>query len=92
MILSRSIGQRRTSVRFASAGNEDIFVAKFGAGGAHLWSKRFGDEDSQGGSAVAADLSGNMIVTGYFKGVVDFGGSVLTSAGGADIFMAKFGL
>ena len=32
--------------------------------------------------------SGNVLVTGYFKGTVDFGGGVLTSAGSHDIFLA----
>jgi hypothetical protein len=75
-----------------SAGNEDIFVAKLGpAAGAHLWSKRFGDGSGQEARAVAVDASGNAIVTGYFLGAVDFGGSTLTSAGDYDIFVAKFG-
>jgi hypothetical protein len=30
------------------------------------------------------------VVSGYFSGAVDFGGGALTSAGGSDIFLAKF--
>jgi deoxycytidylate deaminase len=74
-----------------SAGTYDVFVAKFAADGAHLWSKRFGDGSEQNGYAVAADASGNVIVTGHFQGTADFGGGALTSAGGWDIFVAKFG-
>ena len=74
-----------------SAGANDIFVAKFGSDGAHLWSKRFGDGSDQAASAVAVDASGNVIVTGVFRGTVDFGGGGLTSAGVEDIFVAKFG-
>jgi hypothetical protein len=73
------------------AGPYDIFVAKFGSDGAHLWSKRFGDGNVQHANAVAVDASGSVIVTGDFKGTVDFGGGALTSAGGSDIFVAKFG-
>jgi hypothetical protein len=69
------------------AGNGDIFVAKFASDGAHLWSRRFGDGNA---AAAAVDASGNVIVAGYFKGAVDFGGGALTSAGGYDIFVAKF--
>jgi hypothetical protein len=73
-----------------SAGGEDIYVAKFDSGGAHLWSKRIGDaNDAQEAWAVAVDASGNVIVTGYFMGNIDFGGGALASAGGADIFIAK---
>jgi hypothetical protein len=74
-----------------SAGASDIFVDKFGRDGAHIWSKRFGDADSQGAYGVAVDASGNVIVSGDFVGAVDFGGGALTSAGLSDIFVAKFG-
>jgi hypothetical protein len=73
-----------------SDGSPDIFVAKFDASGNHLWSRRFGDTDVQEGMSVAVDGAGNVCVTGYFYGAVDFGGGVLTSAGSSDIYVAKF--
>jgi hypothetical protein len=73
-----------------SAGDSDIFVAKFDAAGNHLWSRRFGDASGQGAYAVAIDGSDNVIVTGSFSGAVDFGGGPLTSAGSEDVFVAKF--
>jgi hypothetical protein len=73
------------------SGSYDIFVAKFsGASGAHLWSKQFGGTYDDGGLGIAVDGSGNVLVTGYFYGNVDFGGGELTSGGGYDIFVAKF--
>jgi len=76
-----------------SAGGTDIFVVKFDPNGNHLWSQRFGDSDSQYGTGVAADATGNVILTGSFYGTVDFGGGPLTDACNeqADIFVAKFG-
>jgi hypothetical protein len=74
----------------ADAFSPDIFVAKYDPTGKHLWSKRFGDAGSQTGTGVAADAQGNVLVTGDFAGSVDFGGGVLTSAGGADVFIAKY--
>jgi hypothetical protein len=74
-----------------SAGHYDIFVVKLGPDGSYLWSGNFGDVDEQFGSAVAADASGNIVVTGHFAGAIDCGGGALTSAGGYDIFVAKFG-
>ncbi|UCF06867.1 MAG: hypothetical protein JSV33_07555, partial [bacterium] len=62
----------------------------FDADGNHLWSKRFGDTSQQQGHSVACDGSGNVVVTGHFVGSVDFGGRALMSAGGADIFLARF--
>jgi hypothetical protein len=73
-----------------SAGSNDIFIAKFDAGGNHIWSQRFGDTNNDVGNSVALDPLGNVIVAGWFAGTVDFGGGVLTSAGSDDIFIAKF--
>jgi YVTN family beta-propeller protein len=74
-----------------SAGGFDIFIAKFGPGGNHLWSHSFGDAGDQHGYSVSADNGGNVVLTGEFQGAVNFGGGGLTSAGGYDIFVAKFG-
>lgn len=41
-------------------------------------------------SAVATDAGGNVFVTGGFTGTVVFGGTVLTSRGNADMFVAKY--
>ncbi|MBI4704160.1 MAG: SUMF1/EgtB/PvdO family nonheme iron enzyme, partial [Deltaproteobacteria bacterium] len=73
-----------------SAGGDDIFVAKLDKDGKHLWSKRFGDGIDQEGVGVAVDGAGSVVVTGYFAGAVDFGGGPLSSAGGWDIFLAKY--
>jgi uncharacterized protein (AIM24 family) len=73
-----------------SAGLDDIFLAKLDGNGTHIWSQGFGDTEWQGGWSVASDPSGNVVITGYFYGTVDFGGDTLTSAGGSDIFLAKF--
>ena len=73
-----------------SAGSRDIFVAKYSAAGSHLWSKRFGSTGTDYANGVTVDSNGNMIVTGTFTGTVDFGGGGLTSAGGCDIFLAKY--
>jgi len=74
-----------------SAGSYDIFVAKLAAAdGAPLWSKRFGSANDDIGYAVAVDGGGNLLVTGYFRGTVDFGGATLVSMyGGINVFVAK---
>ena len=73
-----------------SAGNSDIFVAKFSANGTHQWSHSFGDLEPQTHAAVAVDQDGNVIVGGWFRGTINFGGSNLVSSGGFDAFLAKF--
>lgn len=68
----------------------DIFVAKFDPSGNHLWSKRFGDGAIyQEGFDVAVDAAGNVFVTGYFDGTINFGGGGLTTGGLTDIFLVK---
>jgi hypothetical protein len=75
---------------FASAGEDDIFLAKFSATGAHIWSRAFGSSGSDIAYSVATDPSGNILFTGSFQNTVDFGGTPLTSMGGNDIFLCKF--
>lgn len=73
-----------------SAGMTDVFLAKFDATGAHVWSHRFGDSGLQNTTGAAVDANGNVALTGYFRGTVDFGGGGLTSAGSSDIFIAGY--
>ncbi len=89
------VGMFSSSVTFGvdpltSAGGWDVFVAKFDSDGNHVWSKGFGNGVSQYATAVGIDRSGGVIVAGYFEGSIDFGGGALTSAGGEDIYVAKF--
>jgi hypothetical protein len=75
-----------------SAGNRDIFVSRFHGDGSHDWSFGFGDTQGQVPHCLAADPDGNVVVSGYFYGSVDFSqeGNSLTSAGLNDIFVVKF--
>jgi hypothetical protein len=66
-----------------SAGSFDIFVAKFDPSGTPLWSKRFGDIDSDRGWGIAVDGTENVVVTGEFEGTVNFGDGSLVGAGKA---------
>ena len=89
------VGSFQSAVDFGggpltSAGLDDIFVAKYDAGGSHLWSRRFGDTDVDSGRAVAVGASNNVVMTGAFAGSVEFGGGTLTSAGMSDIFVASY--
>jgi hypothetical protein len=72
-----------------SAGERDLFVAKFSPTGQHIWSKRFGGARVDWVRRVAADGAGDVFLTGQFLGTINFGGSAMTSAGNEDIFLAK---
>jgi len=76
-----------------SAGNTDIFISRLNAAGNFVWAKRIGGTLNDDGKSIVADASGNIYVTGYFCGTVDFNPGTgvynLTSAGLADIFILK---
>ncbi|HEU5179229.1 MAG TPA: PKD domain-containing protein, partial [Candidatus Polarisedimenticolia bacterium] len=74
----------------SSTGDKDIFIAKYSSSGAYQWSRSFGSTGSDIGYGIGVDSSGNVVVIGQFSGTVDFGGGGLTSAGGTDIFLAKY--
>ena len=50
----------------------------------------FGGSGADAGYAVKVDASGNQYVTGGFSSSAKFAGKTLASAGGSDIFVAKF--
>jgi hypothetical protein len=76
-------------------GSSDIFIARFSASGAHVWSMRFGDTGTDRCRALAIDGNGEIIAAGSYQGSIDFGGTNLTSLGGdgashlGDIFIIK---
>lgn len=63
--------------------------AFFGAPGTALWAKQFGGIDFDEAKGVARDSQDNLVVVGRFNGTANFGGTMLTSAGGGDVFVAK---
>jgi hypothetical protein len=84
-------GPLSSAVDGTGNGGRDVFVAKFaGSDGSHLWSQRFGHAGEDYGMAAAVDAGGDVLITGFFHDSVDFGGGALTSAGGSDIFLARY--
>ena len=84
------------TANLTSAGNTDIFLAKYNASGNYVWTKSMGGTDQDAGKSIALDGSGNILLTGYFNGTnaIDFdpgaGTANLTGAGVSDLFFAKY--
>jgi len=84
-----------------SAGNHDIFLARYASDGRLVWARRAGGGGNDLGWAVAVS-SGTVLVTGFFRETATFGPgeqgqTVLTCAGdgghgdlGGDVFLAKY--
>jgi hypothetical protein len=69
---------------------EDLFVAKLSPAGAHVWSHRYGDTNSEESQGIATDAQGNVIVVGAFQKGIDFGGGKLVAEeSGFNAFVAK---
>ncbi len=70
----------------------DVFIARFTASGAHVWSKRFSTDRWEWATGVAIDRAGDVIVTGVYRGPLDFGGGELEADpdGGNRMFLARF--
>ena len=75
----------------------NVFVAKLRADGTHQWSHDYGsNNDNQVGYGVAVDPALNILVVGYLKGTLSFGGGTPTltdsanaNSGNTDMFVAK---
>lgn len=63
-----NVGQHR----LASAGDKDIFLAKYNPHGELVWVRQFGGSGDDQGLDVKVDVGGNPIVVGSFEGKVNF--------------------
>ncbi|MGK3964775.1 SBBP repeat-containing protein [Sorangium sp. So ce118] len=73
------------------AGGVDLALIKLAPDGAHVWSKRFGDDRNQTSKAIAILPSGEPILAADIEGSIDVGAGALYSSGGNDILLARFG-
>ncbi len=74
----------------SSAGYDDIFVAKLDEQGNWLQADRAGGDSSDEGAAISLDNSGNANLAGSFKNTAFFDDTVLVSASGYDVFVARY--
>jgi hypothetical protein len=72
------------------AGSMDIFLVKYSSTGEVVWAKGIGGGSNDEAYAVHADANGYILLSGYFNQTVSFGETSLTSAGLADVFLARY--
>jgi len=81
-------------VSLTSAGNLDMFTAKYNANGQMQWIKQGSGVSQVSSRAIAVDTAGNVIVVGYFGSAtaptVTFGSIVLTTNGVRDPWIVKY--
>ena len=84
------------SHEITSAGNYDIFIAKYDDAGVFQWAKRAGGTNIDFSSYGLAVSGSAVYITGSFQSTANFntpsaaGSNEITSAGGYDIFLAKY--
>ena len=73
----------------ASAGNIDMFLAKYDTSGNNIWTVQTGSTFDDYGQGLAIDNNSNIIVTGYTYGGM---GSAVNAGdlGSSDVFLIKF--
>ncbi len=72
-----------------SAGDDDLFVARFDAVGNPVWSARIGNAFQERGGGITVDQAGHVAVTGTFDKDLDLLGTALMSNGESDVFVAR---
>ena len=80
-----------------SAGEEDIFIARYNPNGILVWAKRAGGSSYDVGYAITVFSDDSIVVTGDFWDLATFGEgeiseTILTSSGEEDIFVARYNL
>jgi hypothetical protein len=73
-----------------NGGGDDLFFAKLGPTGDHVWSARYGTGNIERAFRVATDADENVILTGGFEGTLDFGGEPLSGINPLNPFLARF--
>jgi len=78
-----------SGTNYSSSGLSDIFITKHSSTGSLLWVKKIGGTGEERAVSVSLDASGNIFITGHFWGSFEFGGTIYTSYGQEDAFIAK---
>ncbi|MGE5316231.1 MAG: choice-of-anchor D domain-containing protein, partial [Acidobacteriota bacterium] len=78
------------TTQIGGSGGYDTYIARYDPAGELMWVKSPGCSGLDEGRGIGVDAGGNTLVTGYFRGTINFNGTVLSNGGDRDIFMAKY--
>lgn len=78
-----------TSPAVQSAGDQDVFVAKYSSAGAPQWARSFGNSLKDSAAHLEIDPAGELLVSAGFQGSVTYGGSSFAAAGSSDVIVAR---
>ena len=78
------------SIVLPAIAGDEAFVARLDPTGSFSWAKGAGWYGGESAWGVTSDGMGHAVATGRFEWTVDFGSITLGSAGGEDIFLAKY--
>jgi len=88
---SQSISFGTFTLTSSGPGHQVFFIVKYDSSGNAIWGKKAGGISTDTGSGVVTDVSGNVIVTGYYiSPTIVFGTTTLTNQGSYDIFTVKY--
>ncbi len=73
----------------SSNGKADIMLVKFNKNGNWEWTRHFGGRGEDNIFDTDCDNDGNVVLSGYFQGTIQFGAYTLSSKGGFDMLLAK---
>jgi len=78
------------STTLTNAGSDDVFILKYDNSGNLIWAKSFGGAQSERPASIAADPSGNILITGYYKSdSISFDSITLHRSGYGQAFIVK---
>ena len=81
------------SFDLTSTDNWDIYISKLDVDGNFVWAHMIGNDGRNRANDIAIDNDGNIYITGYFEGTVDFdpgaGTETRTSTNVIDVFVLK---
>jgi len=69
---------------------EDVYLAKFGSNGQHLWSNLYVNTGSQRGRQLAVMPNGDVVIIGDTDGDTNLGGGIIVKGGNRDFFVARY--